>query len=250
MTDSGLFLPFRIYSSLSDTAPQRGECEGFTTKEYFCSPPNRLPPFQISSSSAITDTDPKLIGCGNEIDISYQNSPTTDVIDGVHYLTHIGSAIDDIPEGLYQFHITINGVDHVSDPIFFTNEVDDMPLIIYRGRVDSVQAGIYFKEKFVPECYINSYIEKPEYPIVNETREDGEGNEHHVFQRWEKRRKIIFMGVESMADAMSLLPLMEHVEVNDGRVYDPVPTIMWEDEYGCLARIELSFMTRKAVRSF
>ncbi len=246
MNDSGVFLPLRLYDSIGDTVAGRGECDGFKSYEFFCCPTDHLLPFQISSAASIPASSAVLKGCGQEIGVTAATSQEGVEIDGedVYFRTFPGGTITAIPQGIYQLHYG----SYVSDPIFFTDEADEMPRITYRGR--GVQGGIYFPDGFLAECFINSYIEKPEYPIINETRQDGEGNEHHVFQRWEKRRKIIFKGVESMMDAMSLLPLMEEVYINDERVYDVNPMIMWEDEYGCLANIELSFLTRRAVRSF
>lgn len=110
--------------------------------------------------------------------------------------------------------------------------------------------GILFRQDLWCECYIDSIIERPEYPVQNETREDQSGDEHRLFQRWNKQRMIRTKGVESMCDALSLLPLMDEVYVNEVRVYDVITNIIWDDEIGCLADIEITFSTRKAIKTF
>lgn len=106
---------------------------------------------------------------------------------------------------------------------------------------------MYFR---VPaEMYINSVIERPQYPVMEEDREDEEGDVHRLWQRWDKQHIIRFMAVESLTDAVSMLPLMDEVYINNERVYDVIPTITWEDEYDCLARCELKFTNKKAIKN-
>lgn len=98
------------------------------------------------------------------------------------------------------------------------------------------------------EMYINSVIERPRYPVQAEDKEDEEGDIHNLWQRWDKQHTIRFLAIESMADAISILPLMDEVYVNGERVFDVVPTITWEEEYHCLARCELRFSKKKVIK--
>jgi hypothetical protein len=151
---------------------------------------------------------------------------------------------------VYVLKITVGTTEYCSDPICFKAETDDLVYLKYKGTEGTLLGDIYWSVGFEPTVWIDTWIEKPDYPVLNETRQDGDADEHHVFQRWAKRRKIRFKGVESMADAMSMLPLMEEIYVNGQRVYDPVVNITWEDEYSCLADIEVVFLTKKATKSF
>ncbi len=251
MNDTGLFLPIRFYNSFDEVSFNRGECEVFDHIEYFCSPNDYLPPFQFSGA---TSHPVKLIGCGQEttLALSIVGNDVEDIETGksTPYRTYLGGSLaTPVPTGVYYLQVGTR----YSDPIYFA-DTSDMPKIEFEGRevVGDVASGtaIYFRDDFKPKMWINSFVQKPEYPIISETREDQAGNEHQLFQRWEKRRKIQFKGVESMADAVSVLPLMEKVWLNNVRIYDVQPNIMWEDEYDCLANIELSFLTRKIISTF
>lgn len=249
MTDSGLFLPLRFYDNYEDTVLGRKECKDFNHVEYFCFANNYIPPFQYTGSQTSTFD---LIGCGEENTINlsthYDLVEDEDTGKSTPYVTFLGGNITPVPSGVYY----LKGGGKVSDP-FYLMDTSGLPMIKFKGRAvlgDVARFGIYFKDNFEPRMWINADVQKPEYPIINETREDEEGTEHQVFQRWEKRRKIQFKGVESMADAVSILPLMDEVYLGSTRIYDIVPTIMWEDEYDCLADIELSFRTRKLLKSF
>jgi hypothetical protein len=269
MKDTGLFLPIRIYESINHISTQRDECEGYIHSEYFVTAKNYIPPFQVPF--AVSQV--RLVTCGDKIRtegtvLSLASRVDDVTVDGVvyTYTSFTGSMIAEQTPGLYMLVIAgggIGGVTCYSDPFYmadfkFTNTPTGVSFgnpvnkgytcITYRSV--NLLGNIYFGDTFFGLAYVAASVEKPTYPFINETRQDHDGNEHHVFQRWEKRRRIRFKGVESMADAMSMLPLMERVYVSGDRVYDAVTNITWEDEYSCLADIEITFLTKKVTRSF
>ena len=242
MIDTGTYLPFRVYDAASgnpEYSPNRKECENMAHNEYFCMPNNKLLSFATDGAALST---PELVPlCGGD-SVGVSANIETSVIDDTTYLLHGGTA-NSMPTGYYR--LTFAG--GYSDP-FFIGDISEMVHLKYRGT--GITDNIYWKEGFYAECYINSVIEKPDYPILEERREDGEGDQHRVFQRWDKRHTIRFFGIESMADAMSMLPLMEEVEVNGTRVFDVEVDITWDEERECLAEIVITFSHRKALITF
>lgn len=108
---------------------------------------------------------------------------------------------------------------------------------------------MYFLPAFYLETYIDTIEERPNYPIVEEAEEDQEADRHITFQKWDKRSQFSFFGVEYMADAMSLLPLMDEVYVNGKRVYDVSVDTSWSDDYECLVNITVSYSEKKMIKT-
>ncbi len=259
MIDTGVYFPLRVFSAaggLPELSTNRKECEGFRHEEYFWCPEDKILPFQaagvVLKNMALND-----ICSDDALSESELVTIVQDDIDGVTYSTYMGGESPTVPPGLYHINFGTVGVSGpgatpfvgYTDP-FYVGDVSDKIKLRYRGASNSMMDNIYWKEGLLAECYINSVIEKPEYPILEETREDQEGDQHRIFQRWDKRHTIRFFGVESMADAMSLLPLMEYVEIDGSRVYDTEVTIEWDDERMCLAEITITFSLRKVVKTF
>lgn len=254
---SDIFLPLRLYSSEDEVAINKPECEGYRHVEFFCSPTDYLPPFQYTGVL----NDVYLVDCeGVETAISppIQTDTVTfsegvitnpepplyaiPLADEVVYRTHWGSAISPI-SGLYQIRIGTR----YSDPIYFT-DTEDMIEISFRNG--DMLGSMFFPAGFYGSIHLNTFIDKPQYQIMEEVREDGAGNQHLVFQRYEKRYSIRMKGVESMADAMSILRLMDEVYINGERVYDLQVDVSWEEEYDCLCSIEISYQKNKILKHY
>lgn len=73
--------------------------------------------------------------------------------------------------------------------------------------------NIRFADGFKDELYFNSNIEKPEYLVIEEGSEDGDGNKLFYFQKFDKRSKLIIPAYESTADVIALLPAMDVVKL-------------------------------------
>lgn len=257
----GLFLPIRFYEDEFKTTFYK-DCEGYNHQEYFRSPNDYILPFQILDSGKGITPPFYLVDCrGDETLLDLMTYTVNVVKDDVPmtYVINPGTAISAVPAGIYQLRVGSDYEDHFSDPFMMSGEIlalgEISPKFVkirYRShRQQSAFLGdIYFEMGWFAMCYVESILEKPRYPILNESRQDGEMNEKQLFQRWEKRRRVQFKGIESMADALSLLPLMERVQIQDVDVYDPVVNISWDDEYSCLCNIEITFLTAKAIKSF
>lgn len=245
MIDTGVYLPLRLFDSdgeMPELSTNRRECKGFAHGEYFWMPENYLLPFQVIDGSGtpifIVDI------CTNET-TALSITTETDSVEKATYVTFQGGSVS-LPAGTYRLAVDSG---EYSDP-FIVGDVDGMVHLKYRGSVDTITDNIYWREGLFGECYINTVIEKPEYPIFEETREDQTGDQHKLFQRWDKRHTIRFFGVESMTDAMSMLPLMEYVEIDGKRVFDVEVEVLWEEERECLAEIVITFSHRKAIKTF
>jgi hypothetical protein len=122
-------------------------------------------------------------------------------------------------------------------------------MVHLKYRNDSRLGDMFFPSGFYLECYLDTTPERPEYPIVEDAREDQEADQHIIFQRYEKRSNVKFYGVESLADAISLLPLMDEVFIDNVRVYDIVTEINWNEEFECLCEINISYLTTKIIKT-
>ena len=245
MRDTGKFLPLRFYEDEEIISPNYGGCKGFDHREYFKSPTNVIPAFQVDRAvTAVT-----LMTCDEDIPLTLTFQ--TDVIDGVTYVSHFSEIVESVPAGIHVIKLTTSSpLAYYSDPIiFYETESDDPIYITYRGEV-GVLGDIYWPANFLADAFVSAYIENPTYPILEDVREDENLNQHRVFQRWEKRYQIRFFGVESMADAMSLLPMMDEVYVNVFRAYNTIVNINWEEDRECLAEIIITFSTKEIVKTF
>lgn len=264
MIDTGLYLPLRMYEP-QEGDPElwnnRKECEGFSLEELIWYEQGKLPPFQIRGSLQTGVTSAPIPAnvnknftvlelCSGEIDtitlsLRYEFVPLVgNPTSGHYYWTFLGGSVD-IGSGTFLISSTDPGC---YSEMFFLGDVSEMVHLKYRDT--GLRDDIYWTDDFYAECYINSVIDKPTYPVMEEVSEDQEGDQHRIFQRWEKRHTVRFFGVESMADAMSLLRLMDEVYINGVRVFDVLCDPQWDDESQCIAEMPLSFTHKKLIKSF
>ena len=271
MIDTGTYLPLRVFTiddladqSLPEISMNRRECEGYKFDDVAILnyPTQYIPPFQIvgrellertkriylndvCTNEKILITDAGFAGLGDfHIDII----PTDGL--SVRYGTWDGG-LTTVEYGYSTYYLTFERVSDILayTDIFNVKDVTQMTELKWRNE-HGLMDDIYWRSGFYAQCWVDSVIDKPTYPITEETREDQEGDVHKTFQRWEKRQLIRTNGVESVADSFSLLPVMDEVYVNDTRVYDVVVDISWEEEYDCIARIDISFMRKKILKTF
>ena len=265
-------MPLRIFhedDALAELTFNRKECEGMSHVEFFHYPIGYLPYLQIM----ITPTSPQEYEVGNNM-ISFkvidacteQEVGTVEVSGwrtgfiadseatyGVTFHTFKSGvvsfgAVPTPPAGLYYLTDSSPG-NYYSDP-FFWGDVSEMIHLKWRDKLGEVTGDFFWRDGMSAECYVNDIIQRPTYPILEETKEDQELDTHRVFQKWDKRHVIRFRGVESMCDAMSVLPTMEYVYVNNVRVYDTLVNITWEEDEPCIGVIEMSFSHKKFTKSF
>lgn len=262
MIDTGTYLPLRVFTSdeLSEISMNRRECEGYSYDNVAILnyPLSYIPPFQMIEQQTIVKAFHIYLNdvCSGERTQLSSNGFTglgtvyTDTVSGVRYNTWEGGLTSvEYPPSTYYITFESAGVPFAYTDIFNVKDVTQMTELKWRNA-QGVMDDIYWRPGFYAICWVDSVIDKPTYPITEETREDQEGDVHKTFQRWEKRQLIRTNGVESVADAFSLLPVMDEVYVNDTRVYDVVVDISWEEEYDCIARIDISFMRKKILKTF
>ncbi len=122
-------------------------------------------------------------------------------------------------------------------------------MVHFKYRNAEPLGDMIFPTGFWSEFYVDTILEKPQYPVQEETREDEEGDVHRLFQRWEKQYVVSFKAVESLCDACSMLRLMDEVYVNNMRVFDIFTDIVWDEEEGdCFASVTITFLTRKVIK--
>lgn len=249
MIDTGVYFPIRVFDGKADDPEltfNRFECENFTHEEYFHCPLNRLLPFQVQGQVQLTPgyLVDMCTGDGTQISLNM----ASDDVNGRSWESHMGTDLSGFAPGLYSFRGSMAPGHHYSDPFYLSADVSQMVHLKYRDK--GVKGSFLWREGLWAECYIDTIIEKPTYPIHEEAERTQDNEMHRLFQRWEKRHMITFKGVESMADAMSVLPVMDEVYVNGQRVFDVMVDITWDDEYSCLALIEISFLRHKLIKTF
>lgn len=266
MIDTGTYLPLRVFvgSDLGEISINRRECDGYEYDKVaiFNYPVGAIPSFQIVGRPLIERITRIYLNdvCSTErIELSGEGltglTATVDIdlvpTDGlsIRYATVTNGLDAGIVAGTYYITFESGTAVLAYTDIFNAADVTEMTELEWRDE-QGLRGDIFWRAGFLAQCWVDSVIDKPTYPITEETREDQEGDIHKTFQRWEKRQSIRTMGVESVADALSLLPVMEEVYVNGTRVYDTVVDISWEEEYDCLARIDISFMRKKILKTF
>ena len=118
--------------------------------------------------------------------------------------------------------------------------------IIYWGEVNIEYKGgeIDYNDDYKNYIYVDSYIGKPEYPLLEEL-DNRDGYTYIKHQISEKRFQFEFICAEYMADALRILNLHDHIQINlpDGRIYDvenALVTPKW-DEVGYKAIETIEF---------
>jgi len=122
-------------------------------------------------------------------------------------------------------------------------------MVHFKYKNNSPLGDMIFPDGFWSEFYVETTVDRPEYPVIVESEEDQEGDMHELFQRWEKRYTVKFLAVESLCDTCSMLRLMDEVYINGHRVYDIIVESLWTEEHECLADVNITFLTRKVIKT-
>jgi hypothetical protein len=122
-------------------------------------------------------------------------------------------------------------------------------MVNIKCRSSKPLGDLYFPDGVYIEFNLDVTIDRPEYPINEDSREDMEADTHVIFQRWDKQHKIYFMAVESLCDTCSILRLMDEVYINGDRVFDVFVDIAWNEEAPCLADVVITFSKKKIIKT-
>lgn len=267
--ETGLYYGLRMFDAAAGE-PELTEnnfyCREYRHNEYIYLPStmNKLLPFgMMFPGSAIgslfdTGTVSAVFVChetGDDFDISIASGDwiQTDTDDAVYLHNKAELAFtptEPIPYGKYhiEMSLTLNGVvySYYSDTFLY---VPASELVEIKCRNETPLGEMIFPDGFYSTFLVSTTVERPEYPIQEDAREDQEGDTHLLFQRYDKERRLRFMGVESNTDACSLLRMMDEVYVNGTRVYDTFVDVRWEEDRECLANIEISFNLKKIIKT-
>jgi len=129
--------------------------------------------------------------------------------------------------------------------------VNDYILIEYSNSVDF--GDILYQNTFENRIYLDADVSKPEYEIVEEGTENGDGEFFPTFQKWAKKYSITFYAQEFLVDALTLMTLHDQITVTlrngeASNVLDAEVEYKWDSNIECWAEVTLSFVTDYIIR--
>ena len=72
---------------------------------------------------------------------------------------------------------------------------------------------IHYEGSFRNRFWLDAEVQKPTYPVLREQKEDGNGDSHNQFLKWEKQYSFEFYCLENSADFLSTITLHDNVWV-------------------------------------
>ena len=129
--------------------------------------------------------------------------------------------------------------------------MNDYILIEYSNSVDF--GDILYQNTFENKIYLDADVSKPEYEIVEEGVENGDGEFLPTFQKWAKKYSITFYAQEFLVDALTLMTLHDQITVTlrngeASNVLDAEVEYKWDSNIECWAEVTLSFVTDYIIR--
>ena len=129
--------------------------------------------------------------------------------------------------------------------------MNDYILIEYSNSVDF--GDILYQNTFENKIYLDADVSKPEYEIVEEGTENGDGEFFPTFQKWAKKYSITFYAQEFLVDALTLMTLHDQITVTlrngeASNVLDAEVEYKWDSNIECWAEVTLSFVTDYIIR--
>ena len=129
--------------------------------------------------------------------------------------------------------------------------MNDYILIEYSNSVDF--GDILYQNTFENRIYLDADVSKPEYEIVEEGTENGDGEFFPTFQKWAKKYSITFYAQEFLVDALTLMTLHDQITVTlrngeASNVLDAEVEYKWDSNIECWAEVTLSFVTDYIIR--
>ena len=107
--------------------------------------------------------------------------------------------------------------------------------------------NILYSSGFHQVVYLDTIVKKPEYPINQSAKEDGNGNTFFDFQSWDKQRVIETNVQEDLADCLTLLPLHDVVRITDDLYKQEVlatnitVNASWIDQAEMIAKLTIKY---------
>ena len=227
------------------------------------SPSNALLPFVLKlPKGSPKPTSFKLISINEqEIDLSNNISKLTGVdFDDFCYCFYNGQKLtfkfEEIEQdlnlsGFYFVELIIGGKKYFSEVFFMIEEIkkdyfsDKFVKLSFSDEKDI--DPIRYRNGFVQEIYLDTFIHKSEPEILEETETDGNGNKIPTFQKLIISQKAEVFVPDYLKNALMTLPMHENIEVNEqnkreGQI-DRVKITASADETGAFATVEIILET-------
>ena len=159
-------------------------------------------------------------------------------------------------QGMFYLLIQINGVAYFSETFCMTTEIgsnqfdspffaDNLVKIKFSDTTDI--EPIRYRNGFVQEIYLDTFIHTSEPEIEEETEADGLGNKNTTFSKLTIKQKIEIFVPDFIKNALSTLPMHEDVFVyeqnkREGKI-DRIKVTPSSDETGAFSTVEIVLET-------
>ena len=153
----------------------------------------------------------------------------------------------------YYLEISFAGTLYFSELMYitdFTELATDTDVSSNRCRLEVISTCAVgdFPASLAPnKLFLKSPAADPEYSTTKDVQPDGNDEDIDLWVRMDKRYKVTFYAVETVADFIATVPLYSTINFTDqygfqGPVKDFTYQITWpEDQKGCLALVEITF---------
>lgn len=266
--ESGLILPIRFYTQLDHQDRFKPNANGVTLTElnYPYVDISRLAPFQIvyqANDDTVSATMEIIcVDTGDSIDVG-DIMPYSEVYtDITNQLTYLSYKIENLIVGLNtnaQYYIKVTIEDYQSFTRYFYSDlfmcadttITNMVKLEYWNTFDIMDIN-YSNSTFHNLIWLPVQIKKPEYIITREAYEDGLGESHNTWLKWEKQYQFNIMCTESLADALSAITMHNNVAIwfggTESMCKDFTTETSWQN-IDCIASVTATIVTDSYVVS-
>jgi len=124
--------------------------------------------------------------------------------------------------------------------------MNDYILIEYSNSTDF--GDILYQNTFANKIYLDADVSKPEYELVEDGTENGDGEFFPDFQKWSKKYSITFYAQEFLLDALTLMALHNQINITlkngeSSNVNDIEIDYTWDSNIECWAEVVITFST-------
>lgn len=129
--------------------------------------------------------------------------------------------------------------------------MNDYVLIEYSNSTDL--GDIVYHNTFENRVYLDADVSKPEYELIEEGEDNGDGEFTATFQKWQKKYTIEFYAQEFLVDALTLMALHDQITITlkngeASNVKDIEIDPKWDSDIECWALVTIKFATEYVVK--
>jgi len=130
--------------------------------------------------------------------------------------------------------------------------MNDYIIIEYSNSADF--GNILYQNDFANKLYLDADVSKPEYELLEDGIENGDGEFIPTFQKWAKKYSIEFYAQEFLVDALTLMALHDQINVTlkngeSSNVTDIEIAYEWDSTIECWAKVTIKFSTSYITRT-